>query len=116
MRQASAYRTVRRRQSGTSVEIPVGTVRPSVLRGWGERFMRYPASEKLEIIELVEPIDLVGRPNPGIDWDSKIDVLRLVRPISGRGDRRLWRTATSVRQAYGRREFAVPKQRSWPVL
>ena len=30
-------------------------------------------------------IDLVGRPNPGIDWDSKIDVLRLVRPISGRG-------------------------------
>ena len=32
-------------------------------------------------------IDLVGRPNPGIDWDSKIDVLRLVRPIPGRGDR-----------------------------
>ena len=28
MRQASAYRTVRRRQSGTSVEIPVGTIRP----------------------------------------------------------------------------------------
>jgi hypothetical protein len=25
---ASAYRTVRRRQSGTSVEIPVGTIRP----------------------------------------------------------------------------------------
>ena len=45
--------------------------------------MRYSASEKLEIIELVEQSTL----SVGLDWDSKIDVLRLVRPISGRGDR-----------------------------
>jgi hypothetical protein len=49
--------------------------------------MRYSASEKLEIIELVEQSTLSVRPNPGIDWDSKIDVLRLVRPIPGRWDR-----------------------------
>ncbi len=49
--------------------------------------MRYSASEKLEIIELVEQSTLsVGRTLASIGI-SKIDVLRLVRPISGRGDR-----------------------------
>ena len=42
--------------------------------------MRYPASEKLEIICTVEQSAL-GAPDAAAGWHSQIDVLQLVRPL-----------------------------------
>ena len=47
-------------------------------RGWGRRGMRYPASEKLEIIRLVEQSHAAGAANAGHAGDPAWDVLPLV--------------------------------------
>jgi hypothetical protein len=49
--------------------------------------MRYSASEKFEIIELVEQSSLSIPPDTGSNRDPEIDVLRLVQPIPGGRDR-----------------------------
>jgi hypothetical protein len=49
--------------------------------------MRYSASEKFEIIELVEQSSLSIRRTLGADWHPEIDVLRLVQPLPGGRDR-----------------------------
>jgi hypothetical protein len=64
--------------------------------------MRYSASEKFEIIELVEQSSLSIRSHTGADRDPKVDVLRLVRPLPGGRDRgsggRQAQTATDLEQ------------------
>jgi transposase-like protein len=56
-------------------------------RGWGGRFMRYSASEKFEIIELVEQSSLSIHRTLAPIGIPEIDVLRLVQPIPGGRDR-----------------------------
>ena len=49
--------------------------------------MRYSASEKFEIIELVEQSPALNPPDIGSNRDPEIDVLRLVHPIPRGRDR-----------------------------
>ena len=62
--------------------------------------MRYSASEKFEIIELVE--QSADPSHTGADWDPKVDVLRLVQLLPGGRDRgsggRQAQTATDLEQ------------------
>ena len=50
--------------------------------GWGGRHMRYPASEKLEIIRLVG-VRLAGAADAGKGWHSARHLLPLVRSVPG---------------------------------
>ena len=50
--------------------------------GWGGRRMRYPAAEKLEIIQLVEQSHLPVSAVVGADRNPKIHVLSMVRSLS----------------------------------
>ena len=52
--------------------------------GWGGRRMRYPASEKLEIIRLVEQSHLPVKPHAGEARHPPGDLLPLVRSLSDR--------------------------------
>ena len=61
--------------------------------------MRYSASEKFEIIELVE--QSADPSHTGADWDPKVDVLRLEQPLPSR----LWRTASPDRDGSGTRSL-----------
>jgi transposase-like protein len=59
-------------------------------RGWGRRGMRYPASEKLEIIRLVEQSHLPVRrtlEKLGVSRPRRLSrhLLQMVRPLSDRG-------------------------------
>ena len=58
-------------------------LKKSVLGDGEERFMRYSASEKLEIIELVEQSSLSSPPTLTPIGIPTVDVLRLVQPIPG---------------------------------
>ena len=53
-------------------------------RGWGRRRMRYPASEKLEIIRIVEQSHLPARRTLDQLGIATPDLLPLVRPLSRR--------------------------------
>jgi len=56
----------------------------SVTAGWGGSHMRYPASEKFEIIQLVEESALPVRRDAGKDRHSACHLLPLVRSVPGR--------------------------------
>ena len=56
-------------------------LKKSMIRGWGKRYMRYTASEKLEIIRTVEQSSLGVRRDAAAGRHSQIDVLQLVRPL-----------------------------------
>ena len=64
--------------------------------GWGGRGMRYSASEKLEIIRLVEQSHLPVRRTLGQIGDPEIDVLSLVRSVSDRRARGAGRSQSSA--------------------
>ena len=69
--------------------------------------MRYSASEKFEIIELVE--QSADPSHTGADWDPKVDVLRLEQPLPSR----LWRTASPDRDGSGTRSLTRSGRRSY---
>ena len=58
--------------------------------------MRYSASEKLEIIRLVEQSHLPGSSHARANGDPEIDVLSLVRSVSDRRARGAGRSQSSA--------------------
>ena len=73
-------------------------------RGWGRRSMRFPASEKLEIIRLVEQSHLPARRTLEM-LGIAVDLLSLVRSLSER------RTRSARRQAVEARSRLEPHSR-----
>ena len=64
--------------------------------GWGGRGMRYSASEKLEIIRLVEQSHLAGSSHFGANRNPEIHVLSMVRSVSDRRARGAGRSQSSA--------------------
>ncbi len=78
-------------------------------RGWGGRRMRYPASEKLEIIRLVEQSHAAGQAHAGEARHPQGDLLPLVRPVPDRrtgSSRRSLAPARSGLEPHPGRQFA----------
>jgi hypothetical protein len=75
--------------------------------------MRYPATEKLEIIRLIEQSPLPARADPGNAWHSASDLLPMVRSVQSRRaggiEGHVWRMKD--RKAIEFREYQGDEQR-----
>ena len=81
-------------------------------RGWGRRGMRYPASEKLEIIRLVEQSHLPARRTLDQLGIPSSDLLPLVRSAIRPAGRKPWRIAPQGRTGSGTASLTQSATRS----
>ena len=93
-------------------------LKKSMIGDGGRRRMRYPASEKLEIIRLVERSPPAGPAHPGQAGHSGDHILQVVRSLPGLRRSRPWKTVPVVPAGSGTASptMSAAGSSTWPSM